>query len=362
MQGKLLGREQLALMKQGGFWSGGDPTGCGDVAYGHSGGGAAFKTERLGLRKRAARRGPASERSRRCGGGRPRRSDDDPPLLRRRFRVRAVTLRGHHVFAAAAAVVALHTIVDAFVALEPGVEPADHAVSGLVPLALLAVAVAGNALAPAGLRAVLALALGVLAVEGFVLAVADALAGGVRGDDWTGFALGPAGLALIVLGVALLWRSRKPHGRRLLRRSLLGAVAVLGIYWVLLPVGIGLMATHRPQETVETVDLGRPSRSVTAADGGRARPARALRALAERRRDHRLPRQRQPRRAGACARPPRLRRAHARPARLRRERGRPEHVRLERREGRRRRRRLLAVAPTSATIASAASASPSAAK
>ena len=44
MQGKLLGTEQLALMKQGGFWSGGDPTGCDDVAYGHSGGGGGFKT------------------------------------------------------------------------------------------------------------------------------------------------------------------------------------------------------------------------------------------------------------------------------------------------------------------------------
>ena len=178
-------------------------------------------------------------------------------------------LRDRQVFAAAAAVVALHTITDAFVALEPGVDPADHAWSGLVPLALLAAAVAGYARAPAGLRAVLALALGVLAVEGFALAVADAHAVGVRGDDWTGFALAPAGLALIVLGVALLWRSRKPSGRTLLRRSLLGGAAVLGVHWVLLPVGIGLMATHRPQETVETVDLGRPSRSVTlrTADG-----------------------------------------------------------------------------------------------
>ncbi|MGZ8782612.1 MAG: serine hydrolase domain-containing protein [Gaiellaceae bacterium] len=45
MQGKLLGPEQLALMKQGGFWSGGVPTGCGEVAFGHSGAGAAFKTD-----------------------------------------------------------------------------------------------------------------------------------------------------------------------------------------------------------------------------------------------------------------------------------------------------------------------------
>jgi len=44
MEGRLVGPEQLELMKTSGFWSGGDPTGCGGVAYGHSGGGAAFKT------------------------------------------------------------------------------------------------------------------------------------------------------------------------------------------------------------------------------------------------------------------------------------------------------------------------------
>ena len=55
----------------------------------------------------------------------------------------------------------------------------------------------------------LALVLGVLALEGFALAVADARAVGVRGDDWTGFALAPAGLVLVALGLALLWRSRK---------------------------------------------------------------------------------------------------------------------------------------------------------
>ena len=44
MEGKLVGPEQLTLMKQSAFWSGGDPTGCGEVAYGHSGGGSGFKT------------------------------------------------------------------------------------------------------------------------------------------------------------------------------------------------------------------------------------------------------------------------------------------------------------------------------
>jgi CubicO group peptidase (beta-lactamase class C family) len=44
MRGELLGRRQLDVMKVGGFWSGGDQTGCAGPAYGHSGAGAAFKT------------------------------------------------------------------------------------------------------------------------------------------------------------------------------------------------------------------------------------------------------------------------------------------------------------------------------
>jgi len=180
-----------------------------------------------------------------------------------------VTFRDRDVFAAAAAVVALHTITDAFLAREPGVELADHTVSGLVPLALLAAAVAGFTLARPGVRALLALVLGVLALEGFALAVADARAVGMRGDDWTGLGLAPAGVALIGLSIALLWRSRKRGGRRILRRVLLGAAAVVGVYWILLPVGIALMATHRPREASEPVDLGRASQPVVlrTADG-----------------------------------------------------------------------------------------------
>jgi D-alanyl-D-alanine carboxypeptidase len=45
MQGKLLGPAQLALFRGDGFWSGGEPAACGGVAYGHSGGGAGFKTD-----------------------------------------------------------------------------------------------------------------------------------------------------------------------------------------------------------------------------------------------------------------------------------------------------------------------------
>jgi D-alanyl-D-alanine carboxypeptidase len=43
MEGKLLERRELTLMKGGGFWQGGEATSCGGVAYGHSGASAAFK-------------------------------------------------------------------------------------------------------------------------------------------------------------------------------------------------------------------------------------------------------------------------------------------------------------------------------
>ena len=45
MQGKLLGLDRVARMKSGSFWLAGNETGCGGVAYGHSGAGAGFKSD-----------------------------------------------------------------------------------------------------------------------------------------------------------------------------------------------------------------------------------------------------------------------------------------------------------------------------
>ena len=115
----------------------------------------------------------------------------------------------------------------------------------------------------------LALVLGVLALEGFALAVADARAVGVRGDDWTGFAPRAGGAcadrARPCAAMAIAEARRPPAPAA----GLIAAAAVLGVYWVLVPVGIALMATHRPREAAETVDLGRASQPVTlrTADG-----------------------------------------------------------------------------------------------
>jgi hypothetical protein len=175
------------------------------------------------------------------------------------------------VFAAAAAVVGVHTATDAFLAPEPGAGWSDQLVPGLVTLAVLAIAVAvfAHARVATGAKAVLALVLGALAIEGAVLAVVDARNVGPRGDDWTGFLLAPAGLALGALGLVLLWRSRKPGRLRYPRRAGLALAALVGVYWLVAPLAVAIAATHRPRQDVHPAALGRPYEHVSlkTADG-----------------------------------------------------------------------------------------------
>src|SRR5581483_5837881 len=108
---------------------------------------------------------------------------------------------------------------DAFFAPEPATRWSDHVSRGAVTLAVLGAGAAGYSRMRPGGRAAVAGALGVLALEGAMLAFADARAGGVRGEDWTGFVLAPVGVALCVLASVLLWRSRRRGRLRHLRRA-----------------------------------------------------------------------------------------------------------------------------------------------
>ena len=173
------------------------------------------------------------------------------------------------LFTVATAVLALHAIVDAFLAPEPGTTWRDHLLRGLATLAVLGLAAVAFPRLPAGGRAAVALPLALLALEGALLAIADARAVGARGEDWTGFLLLPTGVALVGLAIVLLWRSRKPGRLRYLRRAGLLVAGLLAAFWLVLPVGLGIFATHRPRAEVEPVDLGRPYEEVTirTADG-----------------------------------------------------------------------------------------------
>ena len=133
------------------------------------------------------------------------------------------------VFRLAMAAAALWVLDDAFWHREPGTSVGDHLASGLVPVALAALlALAYPRLRP-GARAVAALTAGpLMIVAGVVDGVRHVAVDRLGGDDVTAILAGVAGAVLVVLGAAVLWRSRRLDERplrRYLRRALVGAVA-----------------------------------------------------------------------------------------------------------------------------------------
>jgi uncharacterized protein len=183
-------------------------------------------------------------------------------MYRPRFEPRSTRRSERLLFAFAALVVAVHAAADSFIVPEPGTGPTDHLPRGLVSLTLLGLAVAVYPRLQAWLRAAIAAALGALALEGAALAISDARAVGARGEDWTGFLLGPVGLVLLALAVVVVWRSRKPGRLRWLRRAGLAALAALGAFWLVVPLAMAILATHRPRAPVEPARLGRPYEQV----------------------------------------------------------------------------------------------------
>jgi dienelactone hydrolase len=144
------------------------------------------------------------------------------------------------VFRATCALLALHTVVDAFLAPQRGTRWTDHLSAGFVPLALLLVAVLLYRRAPA----LLSLLVGAFAFEAFALALADASRTFDRASDWTGLLLGPCALALLIQGVLLLWR-RRPFGMWRIAGAVAGTIVAL--YVVVVPVAMAVYATHRPR-------------------------------------------------------------------------------------------------------------------
>ena len=251
------------------------------------------------------------------------------------LRVRAAALvRRVPVFRAGAAAIALHVVDDAFVQPQPGTSASDHLVSGLVPLALLALAAWAYPRLRAGHRGALALALGVLgfAVGGEAFYYAGQT--GLAGDDYTGLLALAAAPLLLGAGAHTLWRARRTDGtlpRRAARRALAGVAGVLAFAFLVVPVGMEYVDAHTARARVPAADLGAAARGRPLHHERRARAARLVRALAQRRRGDRLPRPQGPAGGGADARPPRLRRPALRPPRRGRERRRPQRLGLGRR-------------------------------
>jgi uncharacterized protein len=169
-------------------------------------------------------------------------------------------------------VVALHVLDDSFLQPEPGVSPTDHLVSGLVPLALLAGAIAVYGRARAGVRATLALLFGFFGVLSGTEAAFYSFQGGPSGDDFTGLLSIAAGFLLLGLGVRTLWRSRRTDDSRLRRYLRRGAITIgvlVLVSQVLFPTAIAYVVTHTARAEVPAPDLGAAHEDVafTTSDG-----------------------------------------------------------------------------------------------
>ena len=173
---------------------------------------------------------------------------------------------GVTAFRTALAVIALAVADDAFIHPEPGVAAADHLVSGFVPLAVAALLIATALRMCDQVRGWVAVFAGSLAIVGGVAdGVRHIAVDRVSGDDITAVLAALAGIVLIVLGIATVWRTRRTTGslaRRLGRRAL-GGLAILALaVLVVLPTGIAIVATHKARAPVEAVALGQPYRQV----------------------------------------------------------------------------------------------------
>lgn len=188
---------------------------------------------------------------------------------------RAASPRAREVtwFRVALALIAIAVLDDGFVDREPGTTIDGHLVSGLVPVAVAGLVAWVYPRLRAGARAATAIVCGVLAlVAGIVDGARHMAVDRMSGDDLTMVLSGIAGVALITAGLAGLWRARRLDeraSRRYARRALIAVVALLAGYFVVLPISLAIVATHKARAPVVAADLGRPYERVTirTADG-----------------------------------------------------------------------------------------------
>ena len=187
-------------------------------------------------------------------------------------RLAGAARRERTVFRAGAAIVAAHVLDDTLLQPPAGTSPADHLVSALVPLALLALAGWGYPRLRGAGRGALALALGVIAGVAGVEAAHYANQVGPSGDDFTGLLSLGAGAVLLGLGATTLWRTRSTEGNlawRYGRRLLLAVAGVVAFALVLMPVAVAYITTHTARAVAPDNHLGVPYQDVdfTTSDG-----------------------------------------------------------------------------------------------
>jgi hypothetical protein len=160
------------------------------------------------------------------------------------------------------ALLALHVIDDSFIQPNPGTSAGGHLVSGLVPLALLALAAWALPRMRGAWQGAVSLVLGIGGIAGGIEALHAAQTVGASGDDFTGLLALVAGAALLGLGAATLWRTRDRDGS-LLRRAAYGVGGLLAAWFLVAPMGLGYVYSHVSRTEVPAPRLGAAHKDVS---------------------------------------------------------------------------------------------------
>jgi uncharacterized protein len=152
------------------------------------------------------------------------------------------------VFGLATVLALVHALDDAFVHRGPGLGLGQHALAAALSLAAAAAGMLAFPRLRPGLRSALAFSFGGLALVNGMLHVIHVQKHGAAGGDLTGALAAVAGLVLLGLAVAIPWRHRGDGSWR--SRVLAVPAGLLACIFVLGPVGLGIVATHKWREPV----------------------------------------------------------------------------------------------------------------
>jgi hypothetical protein len=154
------------------------------------------------------------------------------------------------VFGVATLLALAHALDDAFVHRGHGLGLGQHALAGAIAVAA---AIAGVLAFPSlrpGLRAMLAFSFGGLAIVNGALHAIHIQKYGAGGSDVTGALAVAAGVVLVGLAAVIPWRHRGEGSRPWLGRAVAVPAFVVGLLFVLVPIGIGIVASHKWREPV----------------------------------------------------------------------------------------------------------------
>jgi uncharacterized protein len=169
-------------------------------------------------------------------------------------------------FRLCAAAVAVYLVLAYLVFVRPGVHREDHVLAVVVPAAILALCAELYPRMIAGVRASMCLLLGAFALVSGAVAIERLRVEGMSASALCGILPLVAGAVLLVTGVRIAWVSRKRGGPlwwTILRRAIVVVLSLLVVYWVVLPVGMAIVATERPRVPVKAADLGRPYEAIS---------------------------------------------------------------------------------------------------